>query len=515
MPSTTLVRRSRGCSALVAGAFALAACGGDPTGPGPGVPPGSDTPPTVQREFRGLWIATVANIDWPSQSGLPALQQQAELRTLLDLARTLRFTAIILQVRAAGDAIYRSGLEPWSRSLTGTQGGDPGWDPLQLAIDEAHQRGLELHAWFNPFRAGNAGDSLRLSPTHLARLRPDLTRLVGSQLWFDPGEAEVQDHSMRVILDVVSRYDVDAVHLDDFFYPYPAAGAPRPVAFPDSVPYARYLQAAGAQALGREDWRRDNINRFVERLWREVKLARPYVKVGISPFGIWRPGNPPGITGLDAYADIYADSRLWLQRGWVDYLAPQLYWAIASTGQSFPALLDWWLQQNTQRRHLWPGLAAYRVADGTGSAYAAAEIGNQVSLVRGRAGAGSSPAPGALLYSATSVRLNRGGLSVLLEGETFRDFALGPAFPWMDAAPPETPVITAQAGSSIVLRFTATGEAPAWWLVRQRRNGTWTTSLVPASTSTFTVAPSPAGPDRVAVAAVDRAGNMSADATWK
>ncbi|MGQ0650116.1 MAG: glycoside hydrolase family 10 protein [Gemmatimonadaceae bacterium] len=469
----------------------------------------------MQREFRGMWIATVANIDWPTQRGLPALQQQTELVTLLDLARALNFTAVILQIRAAGDAMYASPFEPWSRSLSGTQGTNPGYDPLQFAVDEAHKRGLELHAWFNPFRAGNASDSVRFHSSHFARVRPDLARLVGSQIWFDPGESDVQDQTMRVVLDVVRRYDIDGVHLDDFFYPYPSASWPRPSAFPDSAAYARYLQSAGPTPLGRDDWRRDNINRFVERMYREVKLAKPHAKVGISPFGIWRPGSPPGITGLDAYADIYADSRLWLQRGWVDYLAPQLYWSIASTGQSFPALLDWWLLQNTPRRHLWPGLAAYRVADGTASAYPAGEIGNQVALVRARATTSSSSTAGALLYNATSIRVNRGGLSVLLQSDSYRDFALAPSYPWIDATPPVAPTITAQAGSSVVLRFSLAAETPMWWLIRQRRNNAWSSSLVPATASTFSVPTGSSAPDAVAVAAVDRAGNMSPYALWK
>src|SRR4029079_9104817 len=189
-------------------------------------------------------------------------------------------------------------------------------------------------------------------------------------IWMDPGEPDVHDRSMSVILDIVRRYDIDGIHADDYFYPYVVNdNAGKPIRFPDDATFAKY--GAG---LSLADWRRANIDRFVERMYREVHAIKPTIKVGISPCGLWRPGNPAGITGLDAYASIYADSRKWLQQGWVDYLAPQLYWSIASTGQSYPALLDWWIAQSTQGRHVWPGLAAYRVSDGTTSAFSTNEI---------------------------------------------------------------------------------------------------------------------------------------------
>jgi uncharacterized lipoprotein YddW (UPF0748 family) len=497
----------------------IGACRDDPVSPPPPPPPGDVVVPDVMREFRGLWIATVANIDWPSRAGLTPAAQQLELTAILDRAVALHLNTIVLQIRPAGDALYRSAIEPWSRSLTGEQGGDPGYDPLAFAIQEAHQRGLELHAWFNPFRAGNVSDTARFSPEHFAMKRPDLRRVVGTQLWFDPGEQEVQDHTIAVILDVVRRYAIDGVHLDDFFYPYPAAGAPRPVTFPDSAGYAEYVANAGPEPLAIADWRRDNVNRFVERLYREVKLVRAYVRVGISPFGIWRPGNPPGVVGLDAYSDIFADSRRWLQQGWVDYLAPQLYWAIASTGQSFPALLDWWIANNTMRRHLWPGLAAYRVADGTGSAYTAQEIIAQIGLTRANAGAAAGGASGTLLYNTTTVRLNRGGLADALSAGPFREFALAPAYPWIDAVAPARPIVSVAGPNSPLLVTWQAGGPDAdlgWWLVRIRSRGAWTSRLLDASVLSLAVPYLAAGdrPDAVAVAAVDRAGNLGADARW-
>ena len=210
-------------SILLASSLAiLSACSGSTTSTAPSpIPAAADTaPPVIQREMRGLWVATVANIDWPSRTGLSADQQRAELTDILDRAATAGFNTIVLQVRPAANAVYASSIEPWAELLSGTQGTDPGYDPLAYAVTEAHARGLELHAWINPFRAGNARDTSRLAPSHLWNTRRDLTRVHGTQLWLDPGSPAVQDHVMRVVSDIVRRYDVDAVHADDYFYPY-------------------------------------------------------------------------------------------------------------------------------------------------------------------------------------------------------------------------------------------------------------------------------------------------------
>jgi uncharacterized lipoprotein YddW (UPF0748 family) len=473
-------------AALVLAALALGACRDAPTGPI--TPPPASRPvdtavPAIPREFRGLWIATVANIDWPSRSTLTREAQQAELLAMLDRARAVGVNAIILQVRAAGDALYPSALEPWSRSLTGTQGVDPGWDPVAFALQQAHARGLELHAWFNPFRAGNLSDSLTRSAGHLARRRPDLVRPFCTQLWFDPGEHEVQAHALAVIADVVRRYDVDAVHLDDYFYPYPDSRC-LGLSFPDSASYARYVRGGGQ--LTRDDWRRDNVNRFVEALRPTVHAMAPHVRVGISPFGIWRPGTPAGITGLDAYASIYADSQWWLSRGWVDYFAPQLYWARNSVGQPFNTLLDWWISRNTMQRHLWPGLAAYRVADGTSSAFSAAEIEGQIASSRARAGATGGPT-GAILYNTTVVMQDRGGLATLLQSTVNAAPAVVPATPWLGAVAPSAPIARGAAvGTGRELRLDpSAGTAPRWWLVRWRDGGAWRLRQLPAAQRTL------------------------------
>lgn len=463
-------------------------------------------------------MATVANIDWPTQPGLSQTAAYDEMRVILDRAQALRMNAVILQVRAAGDAIYQSTKEPWSRVLSGTQGVSSLGNPLAAWIDEAHRRGLELHAWFNPFRAGNVSDTSRLAPNHLAKARPDLARIAQGQLWFDPGEPEVRQWTLDVILDVVGNYDIDAVHLDDYFYPYPLTGAARPVQFPDDASYQKYRDAGGAD-MPRDEWRRQNITDFVQRLYTEVHALKPTVRVGISPFGIWRPGSPPGITGLDAYADIFADSRKWLENGWLDYFAPQLYWPLSSTGQNFSALFDWWLSMNAQRRHVWPGLAAYRVADGTSSAYFASEIVAEIAHIRSRSGPMSGGGSGALLYNTTSVRLNRGGLAEALGTSSFASPALVPATPWLDALPPAMPsLMVSSLGSAIRATWGVGDPEPVrWWLLQWRNSRKWDARLIWGGTFLYDI-PFTGAADRadvVALTALDELMNASTQVIWR
>jgi uncharacterized lipoprotein YddW (UPF0748 family) len=450
--------------------------------------------------MRGLWIATVANIDWPSRSTLTADQQRAELDDILDRAANAGLNAVFFHVRPAADAVYRSSMEPWGAMLTGTQGQDPGYDPLSYAVAAAHARGLELHAWINPFRAGNSRDTLALAPTHLFNTRRDLLRVYGSQLWLDPGEPDVQDRAMLVVSDIVQRYDIDGVHADDYFYPYQENDASgRPIDFPDSASYTR-----SGSALSRADWRRANVDRFVERLYRDVHALKPTIKVGISPFGIWRPGDPAGVNGLDAYASIYADSRKWLQQGWVDYLAPQLYWAIGATQQSYPALLDWWIAQSTMGRHVWPGLAAYRVADGTASAFGSTEIPDQIRLTRTRA-AGT----GHLLYNTTSTLKKSNGAIAASLSTLYASRALVPGVPWLDSTAPPMPTVSVS--SRTVQMIPAEGELPRWWVIRSRSGNVWATRIVFGDQRSFTLG---AAPDRVLLTAIDQAGNASVSAGW-
>ena len=486
--------------ALVAAATLLAACSSATTGP-VRTTPADTAPPPLPREMRGIWVATVANIDWPSRSTLSADQQRAELIDILDRASAAGFNAIVLQIRPASDALYASALEPWAAMLTGQQGLDPGYDPLAFAVQQAHQRGLELHAWINPFRAGNTRDTLLLAPTHSFAVRRDVVRIYGAQVWLDPGEPAVQDHVIAVVRDIVARYDIDGLHADDYFYPYQQSDSlGRTIPFPDSGSFAR-----SGSTLSRDDWRRQNVDRFVERLYREVHDVKPAVKVGISPFGIWRPGHPVGVNGLDAYATIYADSRKWLQEGWLDYFAPQLYWAISAPQQSFPALLDWWLAQNPMGRHIWPGLAAYRVGDGTTGAFSSDELPAQIRLIRVR-----PAAKGYILYNTTStLKRNAGAVAASLESlHTIR--AIPPAFPWLDALPPPPPMLSVT-GRTLTIT-PGEGEPARWWHVRMRIALVWTTLVIFGDQRTVTFVDG--DPERIIVHAIDMAGNASTPSAW-
>lgn len=466
--------------------------------------PGTDpdlTPPGIQREMRGVWIATVANIDWPSSKTLTADQQKAELIDLLDRAAEGGFNTVIFHVRPAGDAVYASTLEPWASMLTGTQGTNPGYDPLAFAVQAAHDRGLELHAWINPFRAGNSKDTALFAASHVFKARRDLARIYGSQVWMDPGEADVQDRTMAAVLDIVTRYDIDGLHADDYFYPYVERNsANQIIGFPDTATWTK-----SGTSLSIADWRRANIDKFVERMYREVHGVKPTLKVGLSPFGIWRPGFPSGVNGLDAYAEIYADSRKWLRNGWVDYLAPQLYWAISAPQQSYTALLDWWIGESTASRHVWPGIAAYRYADGTSTAYTTTEITQQVSATRQR-----TKGTGHIMYNATATLKKNGGTVSAVLQPLYTQRALVPASPWLDASAPPVPSISAS-GAAISIT-PGVGEPARWWYVRARlASGWWTRVVFAASTSIQLPAPA----SLVMVNAVDRAGNVSATAELK
>ncbi|MFN7138631.1 MAG: glycoside hydrolase family 10 protein [Limisphaerales bacterium] len=461
--------------------------------------------PDVPREFRGAWIASVSNIDWPSSRNLTPAQQQKELIQILDRVAQLRMNAVVLQIRPMCDALYNSNFEPWSEYLTGKQGQPPSpyYDPLAFAVAEAHKRGLELHAWFNPYRAGLSSGK-NFAPTHISKTRPHLVRTYGKYLWLDPGEPEVQLHSLNVIMDVVKRYDIDGIHFDDYFYPYKENDASgKPMDFPDEPSWQKYRQAGGK--LDRNDWRRENVNYFLQRVHTEIKKQKPWVKFGLSPFGIWRPGNPPSVRGLDAYSSLYADSRKWLAEGYCDYFAPQLYWNIDAKEQSFPQLLDWWVKQNKKNIHIWPGISSARIGD----ARPAKEIINQVDLTRKQDGA-----TGNIFWSVKSLMRNQGGLTDLVSKELYTEPALIPASPWMGKAVPRQPSATIKKGASttqVSWRPTGGNERVALWVVQQRVNGKWFTNIIPGNVRSVTVAQQSAQgtTDVVAVRAVNRFGHAS------
>lgn len=459
-------------------------------------------PPPLHREFRGVWVASVKNIDWPSKPGLSVEQQKSELIALLERAKQLRLNAVLLHIRPSCDALYASTLEPWSEYLTGQMGRPPVpfYDPLAYAVEEAHRRGLELHAWFNPYRARHNAAFSPVSNRHISKTRPHLVRTYGKSLWLDPGEREVQEHSLNVVLDVVKRYDIDGVHFDDYFYPYPekdARGAVLP--FPDWSSWKRYRDGGGR--LEREEWRRENVNLFIVRVSQAVKAAKPWVRFGISPFGIWRPGFPAQVRGLDAYDALYADSRKWLREGWVDYMAPQLYWGEERKETSFGALLGWWYSENVHHRHLWPGLDISRV----GRTRQPEEIAGQVQATRERAAA-----DGNIHWGVRALTENRLGLADAFAGRIYDRVALTPSFPWLDNTPPARGDLAAVVrGEGIRIRVApATNSEPVrFWLIQTRNRSGWTAELTAGGPreQAFDLKDRP---DLVSVSPVDRAGNV-------
>jgi len=379
--------------------------------------------PIVPREFRAAWVACVFNIDWPSQKGLAAEAQRAELRGILDKMASMKMNAIILQVRPNADAVYRSGIEPWSHWISGTQGRSPGYDPLAYCIQQAHARGIEVHAWFNPFRA-LPGQGIETAKNHVVRTHPSVIRNFKTYKWMDPSSSFTQKRALSVIMDVVGRYDVDGIHIDDYFYPYPDVdkeGRASPV-FPDGKSSAQ---------------RRSASDGFVKAMYRQVKAKKPWVRVGISPFGIWRPGVPAGTTAsIDAYHHLAADSRKWLQQGWCDYLSPQLYWRIEGP-QGFHRLLTWWRGQGS--RPVWPGIAAARIDSSEDPERPASEIVNQVSLSR----TVGKNYVGHVFWSMKSLMQNRGGVNEQLMKRFYQQPALVPPMPWQSKTIPATPAVKA------------------------------------------------------------------------
>jgi len=365
------------------------------------------------REFRAVWVASVNNINFPSARGLDVPTMQAELRAAVDTAVATNLNAIVFQVRPECDALYASELEPWSRYLTGTQGGDPGFDPLAYLVDEAHARGVEIHAWFNPYRAkANVNDSVVLP--HLSLQYPEYAYDYGAFMWMDPAAPEVQDATVDAIVDVVERYDVDGVHFDDYFYPYPD-GTP----FPDDATWQAYQDGGGRLSLG--DWRRDNVHTMVEAVHDAIVLARPDVRFGISPFGIYRPGMPEGITGLDQYEAIYSDPLVWLDEGWVDYLAPQLYWPSTQTAQAYAPLVAWWAEQAAGGRYIFVGNFLSKL--GTDPAWDVDEFLNQIELTRAQADFG---AQGNIFFHIAPLASDQDGVATAFVDEFYGTPVLTP-----------------------------------------------------------------------------------------
>ncbi|MCC3768026.1 glycoside hydrolase family 10 protein [Streptomyces sp. UNOC14_S4] len=374
------------------------------TGEAGALGPGDTGDPRWRREFRGMWIATVVNVDWPSVPGLDPGRQRAELLTLLDTAVERRLNAVLLQLRPTADAFWPSPYEPWSEYLTGTQGRSPGWDPLAFAVREAHRRRLELHGWFNPYRVANHTDPGRLVPTHPARVHPEWVVPYGGKLYYNPGLPEVRRFVQDAMLDPVARYDLDGVHFDDYFYPYPVAGE----RFDDDAAYERY----GADFPDRAAWRRDNIDRLVRETGERVKRRKRHVRFGISPFAVWRnrttdPRGSDTRAGVQTYDDLGADTRKWVREGWIDYIVPQVYWHIGFPAADYATLVPWWARtvQGTGV-HLYVGEALYRAGDPTQPApwQDPAELSRHVALCRTH-----PEVRGNVYFSATQVVTDRIG----------------------------------------------------------------------------------------------------------
>ncbi len=442
--------------------------------------PTDERPPALAREFRGAWIACIYNLDWPSSTGLSAASQQAEMRNILDKLAALKMNAVMFQVRPQCDAIYSSSIEPWSSSLTGTMGRSPGYDPLAFCIREAHARGIEVHAWFNPFRALSSS-SQSVAGNHVSRAMPEMTKKFGSMTWCDPASDQTRSRALNVILDVVKRYDIDGVHLDDYFYPYPSGD----LRFSDGKSPPQ---------------RRSYVDGFVSNLYSSVKRQKSWVRVGISPFGIWRPGVPAGIeAGIDSYEQLAGDSRKWLKNGWVDYLAPQLYWRISPQKQSFPALLTWWRQQGS--RPVWPGIATARINSSEDPGRPASEITNQIDLSR-KIGDNWN---GHIHWSAKSLVTNRGGIATKLSN-TYTQAAAIPPMPWINNKSPEAPAVSASLqGDKTAVSWKSAGSI-AKIAIQAKIGGSWKTLRVAPSGAQSTTIPRA---EMIAITALDRFGNAS------
>lgn len=468
--------------------------------------------PKPDREFRAVWIATVDNIDFPSKRNLSIEEQKGELLRDLDLAKQLRLNAVIFQVRPMCDAVYKSDIEPWSEFLTGEMGKPQAFDPLEFVVAEAHKRGILVHAWFNPYRAYHPA-AKTVSDNHISKRRPDLVRKYGKYLWLDPTDAEVQQYSLSVIADVVKRYDIDGVHFDDYFYPYiekDAAG--NDIEFPDDKDWNEYLKTAAEMSRGngtrriplsRADWRMWQVNQFIGNVGREIKRIKPDVMYGISPFGIWQPMPELGISGFNAYTGLFADSRKWLQDGTVDYFSPQLYWETAQKAQSFPVLLEWWRSQNTKARHIWPGIASYRI--GRTPTFNANEIASQIGLTRK-----SPETKGGIHFSFKSLRNDLGGIQSVLKEKIYTRDALIPVSKWIKAAKPLSPKLKITSDSQYVrAKWTERGGRKAlWFVVYAKDKEGWSYSILPAAERSIALS-ADRKIEKIVVTSVDRLGNES------
>jgi uncharacterized lipoprotein YddW (UPF0748 family) len=384
----------------------------------------------TMQEFRGVWIATVDNIDWPKRGQYNVDSQKADFIRQLDLHKANGMNAAVVQVRPAADAFYPSPYEPWSQWLTGTQGKPPVpyYDPMQFTIDEAHKRGMEYHAWCNPYRANFSITKSSIAPNHITRLHPEWFLQYGNTLYFDPGNKAAQHWVVDVIRDMVSRYDIDAIHMDDYFYPYRIAGKE----FPDTASYRKY-----GKGMDKKAWRRSNTDSIIVALSRAIKEEKPWVKFGISPFGVWRnqskdPMGSPTQAGVTNYDDLYADILLWTRMGWIDYVTPQLYWEMGHPKVAFETLIDWW-SKHAYGRHMYIGHGVYRAWETSPTSKAWKEkdqLPRQLDLLR------KYPTiQGSIYFSSKSFDNNPNGWNDSLRNNHYLLPAKVPVMPWLAKKP--------------------------------------------------------------------------------
>lgn len=373
-------------------------------------------------EFRAVWIASVDNIDWPRKGMVNSDQQKADFIRQLDLHKKNGMNAVIVQIRPAADAFYPSPYEPWSEWLTGKQGRPPSpyYDPLKFMIDESHKRGMEFHAWCNPYRADFNIGSSSIAPTHVTRVHPNWFITYGNKKYFDPANKEAQQFVVKVIADIVARYNVDAIHMDDYFYPYRIPGKE----FPDEAAYKR-----SGSKLSKDDWRRSHVDSVIKKLNAAIKKEKPWVKFGISPFSVWRnkdkdPRGSDSQAGQTNYDDLFADILLWLKEKWIDYVAPQLYLEIGHDKIDYAKLLDWW-SKNAYGRHLYIGHGIYRA--GTNAAWKRTnEIPDQINLLRKYPNV-----HGSIFYSSKSFDKNPNGWNDSLRNHYYKQPAAIPVMEWL------------------------------------------------------------------------------------
>ncbi|PCJ50195.1 MAG: hypothetical protein COA74_02930 [Gammaproteobacteria bacterium] len=474
-----------------------------------------NSPIKVEREFRAAWVATVANINWPSEPGLSVAVQKQEAIKLLNTLQANNFNAVIFQVRPQSDALYQSDLEPWSYYLTGKQGQAPVpfYDPLEFWIEESHKRGLELHAWLNPYRAHHI-EGGEVSEQSVVKTRSKLVvKLEVGYHWLIPTESETINHSLNVVKDIVKRYDVDGIHIDDYFYPYPSYNNGKE--FPDQKSYDKYKSQDGK--LSKSDWRRDSVNTFIKRAYKEIKAEKNHVKFGISPFGIWRPGFPESILGFDQFEKLYADAKLWLNEGWIDYFVPQLYWPINRYAQSFPVLLNWWENENIKNRHLWPGIHTRQALNDIDID----ESINQIMISR----AMLSDRPGSVFWNVDALTNNLPFYESLTTGP-YKKQALVPASKWLDSRAPVAPVLKAQLLENIfkLSWLENNDDEISQWVLYKKYGDKWQYEILPreslsieinitnedsSNVSATEVEPVITQLSEVAVTSVDRSGNES------